>query len=241
MDYSNTMRHTPFPKALRIIALVVAITILVATGGVLFIWVSGGNAKPSAAVSAPSVPISGTAKLFRIVSDNSEVRFITNETLLGQPKTVVGTTHEVAGDIAIDFDNPTNSKVGAIRINVRTLKTDNEIRNRTLRGQVLQANSPEFEFATFVPKQLAGLPGRVSEGQAITFQIVGDFTVHGVSRPVTFDATVKPISRNRVEGSASATILYRDFNMSIPNAPGVANVSDQVRLEIDFVALPVSS
>jgi polyisoprenoid-binding protein YceI len=179
--------------------------------------------------------------LFRIVPGSSEVRFIINETLLGQPNTVVGSTQEVAGDIAVDFDNPTNTRVGTIRINMRTLKTDNEIRNRTLRGQVLQANSPEFEFATFVPKPIMGLPIKVNEGQAITFQIVGDLTLHGVTHLVTFDATVTPISRGRVEGTAGVTISYRDFNLNIPTAPGVANVAEQVRLEIDFVALPVSS
>jgi polyisoprenoid-binding protein YceI len=238
MEY--TLRHTPFPKALRIMAMMVGVAVLLVAGVTLFLWVSGGSAQPSAAVSAPSVPVSGTATLFRIVPESSEVRFITNETLLGQPKTVVGTTNEVAGDIAVDFDNPSNSRIGAIRINVRTLKTDNEIRNRTLRGQVLQANTPEYEFATFVPKQITGLPTRIDEGQAITFQIVGDLTVHGVTRPVTFEATLKPISRSRVEGTARATVLYRDFNIVIPNAPGVADVSDQVRLEIDFVALPVT-
>ena len=240
MDYGHTMRQTPFPKALRIIALVAGVTILVAAAGLLYIWVSGGNAQPSTNLSAPSVPVNGTANLFRIVPENSEVRFITQETLLGQPTTVIGKTNQVAGDIAVDFDRPTNSAVGAIRINVRTLKTDNEVRNRALRGQILQANNPEFEFATFMPKQLTGLPDSVNGGQALTFQIVGDLTVHGVTRSVTFDATVTPISHNRVEGTARATVLYAEFNIVIPNAPGVANVSDEVRLEIDFVALPVS-
>jgi polyisoprenoid-binding protein YceI len=241
MEYSNTMRHGPFPKAIQIIAIVAVIIVLLVAGGTLFIWVSGGTAQPSTGVSAPSVPVSGTAKLFRIVTESSEARFLINETLLGQPKTVVGSTNEVAGDIAVDFDNPANTRIGVIRINVRTLKTDNEIRNRTLRGQVLQANSPELEFATFVPKQLIGLPDRINEGQPFTFQIVGDLTVHGATRPVTFEATVTPVSRSRVEGTARATISYEDFNINIPTAPGVADVADQVRLEIDFVALPVSS
>jgi polyisoprenoid-binding protein YceI len=240
MDYSNSMRPVPFPKMLWIVAIVIGAALLLVAGGLVFIWVSGGNGQPSANVSAPSVPVTGTAKLYRIVPDSSEARFIIDETLLGQPKSVVGSTRDVAGDIAVDFDNPTNSRIGAFRINTRTFQTDNEIRNRTLRGQVLEANRAEFEFATFVPKQLTGLPDRVQEGQPITFQIVGDLTVHGVTRPVTFDANVTPMP-TRIEGTAHATILYKDFNITIPNAPGVASVSDQVRLEIDFVALPVSS
>jgi len=34
--------------------------------------------------------------------------------------------------------------------------------------------------------------------------------------------------------------MYRDFGMSIPAAAGVANVSDDVRIEIDFAAQTIS-
>jgi hypothetical protein len=41
-------------------------------------------------------------------------------------------------------------------------------------------------------------------------------------------------------GSAEATVLRSDFQLTIPNAPGVANVSDEVQLSLDFEAAPAS-
>ena len=42
--------------------------------------------------------------------------------------------------------------------------------------------------------------------------------------------------RTQLTGSATAQILRANFDLQIPNAPGVANVSEAVTLTIDFVA-----
>lgn len=214
---------------------------VVAIAAAAYIWFGGGSGQPSRAVTAPSLIVSGSTRLFRITPEQSEVRFLITETLLGQPKTVVGATNNIAGEIALDFDKPAAAVVGAIRIDVRTLKTDNEIRNRTLRSAILLSNRPEFEFSTFTPSKLVGLPEKITLGEPVKFQIVGTLTVRDVSREVSFDATVTPVSRERLEGSAVATVRYKDFNITIPDAPGVANVGESVRLEIDFVAAIVNS
>ena len=44
------------------------------------------------------------------------------------------------------------------------------------------------------------------------------------------------VSEDRIEGSGSAVVLRSDFGLQIPSVPNVANVSDEVILEIDFVA-----
>jgi len=214
---------------------------LVAVLAIAFIWFGGGSGQPSQGVTAPSLQVSGSTRLFRILPEQSEVRFLITETLLGQPKTVVGTTNKIAGEIALDVDKPSSAMLGVIRIDVRTLQTDNEIRNRTIRSAILLSNRPEFEFATFTPSKIVGLPEKITTGEAVEFKIVGQLTVRGVSREVGFDATVKPVSTTRLEGSARTTVRYRDFDITIPDAPGVANVGESVRLEIDFAAAMVNS
>jgi len=178
--------------------------------------------------------------LFRIEQTESEVRFNIDETLNGNRITVVGTTDQVAGDIVVDFDNPGSSQVGTIRINVRTLTTDNRFRNDALRARILRSAEDEFEFAEFTPTDLANLPESVSVGDTIEFQITGDLTVRGTTNSVTFDTTVTVVSADRLEGYATATILYRDFGLVIPNVPSVSDVADEVILEIEFVALRVN-
>lgn len=224
-----------------VLRLGLTVVLLIVIGAALFgayIWFSGGNGTPSRAASAPALAVKtgDTGTLFEITASDSEARFIITEELLGQPKTVVGATHEVAGEMLIDFNNLAATQLGTIRINVRTLETDNDFRTRALRGQILQAEEAEFEFAEFAPISLLDLPAQVSFGTSFDFQITGNLTVHGVTQVVTFSATVTPIRKDRIEGTARATIIYKDFGISIPSAPGVANVSDNVQLEIDFVA-----
>lgn len=233
---------SPRRNSLRIILAVVAGVIALIAMGLTYIWFDGGSGQPSGVTTAPALVLDpgDTRVRFQVAPDESEVRFKIDEELLGNPKTVIGVTDEVAGEMLIDFDNPANSQLGMIRINVRTFATDNEIRNRALRGQILQADQSQFEFAEFTPTALEGLPDTVIIGTPIQFQIVGDLTVHGITREVTFDTTVTAISKSQLEGTASTVVLYRDFDISIPQAPGVANISDEVVLEIDFVAVASS-
>jgi hypothetical protein len=54
---------------------------------------------------------------------------------------------------------------------------------------------------------------------------------------VSFALTVTPLSETELVGSATTTVLRRDFNLQIPDVPSVANVSDEVILQINFVAV----
>jgi polyisoprenoid-binding protein YceI len=232
---SNTSQPNQLFKIGTILLVVVVIT---ATLGAAYIWFSGGNGQASAPITAPVLELApnDTRSLLHISPEESQVRFIIDETLLGNPKTVVGVTDQVAGDMLVDFNNPAHSQLGAIRINVRTLATDNEVRNRALRGQILQSEQDEYEYVEFIPTALNGLPEQVTLGQQFSFEIEGYLTIHGVTRMVTFDATLLPESETRLHGTAVTTVRHQDFDIIIPNAPGVAGVSDNVRLEIDFVA-----
>ncbi len=114
--------------------------------------------------------------------------------------------------------------------------TDSEFRDRAIKNRIL--NTDQYEFVTFTPTQIVGLPANGSVGQSYSFQIIGDLTVRDVTKPVTFDVTATPISETRLEGTAQTTIRYADFGLTIPQVRQVASVSEQVRLEIDFVAVP---
>lgn len=201
------------------------------------------EATPEAAEATEAVAASATTgrSLFRIQQDESEVRFILTEMLRGVPTTVIGRTNQIAGDIIVDFTQPSNSQIGTIRVNARTLLTDNEFRNRAIRGEILESARDEYEFSEFEPTSLEGLPESVTIGEPFTFQIVGELTVRDITQPVTFEATVTPISESRIEGIARTTVTRAAYNLNIPNVPGVADVSDEVALEIDFVAVAVAS
>lgn len=190
------------------------------------------DAAAAAAVEAPAAERS----LYRINSESSLVTFALQEDLRGVRTDVIGQTTEVAGDIVIDFTNPAASQLGTIRINARTLATDNEFRNRALRSEILLTSDDEYEFIDFEPTAVNGLPETVAVGETYTFDIVGNLTIVGVTNEVTFTTQVAVASADQITGTATANIAYADWGIAIPSAPGVANVTPDVTLTLDFIA-----
>jgi polyisoprenoid-binding protein YceI len=184
----------------------------------------------------PETPASEPV-LFEIVQADSEVRFILDEVLRGNPKTVIGATDQIAGEILYDAADPASAQVGTILVNARTLVTDDDRRNRAIGNQIL--DSGNFEFISFTPTAVTGIPASVGPGESVIFQITGDLTIRDVTTEVTFQATVVHVSADRLEGTATTTVQRGDYGLTIPNVPFVANVSEEVVLEIDFVATPV--
>jgi polyisoprenoid-binding protein YceI len=45
--------------------------------------------------------------------------------------------------------------------------------------------------------------------------------------------------RSTIEGSAEGTVLREDFGIGIPSVPGVAEVSEEVLIRLEFVAISV--
>jgi polyisoprenoid-binding protein YceI len=201
--------------------------------------------KPAAAVSEPLQALAidsptttaadaATTQRYEIAAGTSQARFVIDEVLSGAPFTVVGSTDQVAGQIALDPTDTESAQIGTMLINARTLATDSTQRDRAIQNRVL--NTEEHEYVSFTPTELMGLPSSLNQGETYAFQIVGDLTIRGVAQPVTFDATLTPASSERLEGSAITTIRYADWGISIPQVPMVASVSDDMQLYLDFVA-----
>lgn len=224
-------------RTTRIVIGGAALVALVAAVVLIFVYVSGGSGEASQAISEATLAPAAGGITFSIVPEESQVRFELDEDLRGQRVTVVGVTDQVAGQIRVDRERPWNTEVGPIRVNVRTMQTDNEFRNRAIRGQILLSAQDEYEFAEFVPTALSGLPEVVAVGEPFSFEMTGDFTLRGISQPVTFEVTVTPASETRLEGTAQTTVTRTQFGLNIPSVPGVANVEEEVLIAIDFVAV----
>lgn len=181
----------------------------------------------------PAQPAAGPV-LFEIAQAGAEARFLINEVLRGADKTVVGVTNQAAGQISIDAANPANSQIGVIQVNARTLTTDNNFRNRALKNQILRTN--DFEFITFEPTEIRGMPAAVLPGDTVAFQVAGNLTITDVTRPVVFDVTVTAVSTEQIKGLAETRILWRDFGLFIPDSPSVDTVADDVTLQLEFTA-----
>jgi polyisoprenoid-binding protein YceI len=69
--------------------------------------------------------------------------------------------------------------------------------------------------------------------------VTGNLTITGITNQVTFDVTATAVSESEIQGTASTVVLRPDYSLSIPSLPHVANVEEEVEIEIEFVALAV--
>jgi polyisoprenoid-binding protein YceI len=171
------------------------------------------------------------------LSEGSEARFFVNEVLLGSPKTVEGTTADVTGDIQFDLANPSTAMVGTIQINARDLSTDDNRRNGQIQNRILESAKDEFQYITFEPTSITGLPETAAVGDTFNVQMTGNLTIHGKTLEKTFDVAVTVASETELTGLGSTTITHQEFELSIPRVPLVASVEDNVKLEIAFNAV----
>lgn len=192
------------------------------------------------ATEVPSESAILSPQLFRIVPEASEARFYVYETM--PVGTAVGRTNQVAGDIVVDFNTPTNSQLGTIRINLRTLTTGNSDRDSSIRCCVLLTAQQQYEFADFVPTGITGLPERVQIGDTVQFWVSGNLTVRGVTSSVTFDVSLSLNSSSEIEGFARSTINRLDFGImnDTENMFDYHGVAEEITLEFDFLAEAVS-
>ncbi len=185
----------------------------------------------------PTAAAPGITHTYEIVPEESEARFMIDEVLLGNPKTVVGRTNQVSGEIVLDMQNPQAVEVGSIQVNARELTTDDSFRNRALRRQILDSAQDEYQFITFTPTEIEGLEDAAVELEtAQTFSLTGELQIRDIVQMVTFEMMVTAVSETELHGFGEAVVLRSDYDLQIPSVPGVANVSDEVMLEIEFVA-----
>lgn len=224
---------------LKNIVISIVVIGLLAVGSVFaYLYIAGGDGEVSQDIAdvSQSIEGDGEAVVFSIVSEESEASFTLEEDLRGTRTTVVGTTNQVGGEVALNFDNPASSEVGTITINARSLQTDNNFRNQALRSDILRSANDDYEFITFEPTSLSGLPDTVEVGETYTFDIIGDLTIIDTTNEVTFNAEVTIVSESEITGSATTNVTYGDWGIPVPSAPLVANVEDNADLAIDFVA-----
>jgi len=81
-----------------------------------------------------------------------------------------------------------------------------------------------------------GLPSPLPANGQWTFTLDGRLTVHGVTKAASWNATATRAGRD-LSGSATTLIHWADFDVEKPQAAvtQVVSVSDDIRLELDFV------
>jgi polyisoprenoid-binding protein YceI len=178
--------------------------------------------------------IPGEVYVWRVAPEQTQVSYSVNETLFGNPHTTVGTTSTVEGEFGlVGRDGKPAFQNAKLRVDLRTLTSDNRLRDETLRRTWLESN--KYPYAEFVPKEIADYPSNPSEGQEVHFKVTGDMTIRNITHPVTFDVTAKA-EGDTLSGTGTTFLLMRDYGIDPPEMLGRFKVEDGVTLTIKGVA-----
>jgi polyisoprenoid-binding protein YceI len=158
-----------------------------------------------------------------------------NEQLVGKdlPGDAVGSTAAVSGVIAVNMDGEIDVGQSRVVVDLNGLRSDNGIRDTYVRRTILDVDT--YPNAVFIPSRAEGLPFPLPESGAVSFRLIGALTIHGTSREVAWDVRARRTA-TEVTGTANATITFAEFGLKAPSVAAVLSVSDEIRLEIAFVA-----
>ena len=176
------------------------------------------------------------AALSPAASANESYKFDPSSSTIGfAVHQFLGTTQgkftRFSGKIDVDREHPENSSVTA-QIDVRSIDTRIKKRDDHLR-------SPEFFNAEKFP-QITFKSRSVKRTGSQSGDIIGDLTIHGVTRPVTLHVKLlTPMNEtSRTRWSVTTDpIIRRDFNlMFAPATEAVSGISQMVAINIEIEA-----
>lgn len=175
-----------------------------------------------------AAPLFASAAEYEIDAQHSSANFGVKHLVVS---TVKGSFSKVTGTINLDEKDITKSTVNAV-IDATSINTNQAQRDEHLR-------SPDF-FDTAKYPTITFKSSKVEKaGEGL--KVMGDLTLHGVTKPVTLDVTgfdkdVTAMGFTKRGGSATTKIDRKDFGLNwnkAIEAGGVA-VGDEVKIELEL-------
>jgi len=207
------------------------------TGGVRTDLPSAASPGSPAAGSAPtSASPEGAAIRIALAPENAQARYRAREQFVGASlnSDAVGSTPDVSGAIVLDGAGNVNPEQSKIVVDLRTLRSDQSQRDNYLQRNTLQTE--QFPLAEFVPTEARGAPAAVPTAGDASFQLMGNLTVHGVTRPAVWDVTAT-FAGSEMAGRATTQVKMTDFGMAKPQLARILSIEDELTLELEFRAL----
>ncbi|MGE0788095.1 MAG: YceI family protein [Sandaracinaceae bacterium] len=160
----------------------------------------------------------------------SRIQFVSDAPL----ERMTGTTSGLSGDITWDPSNLSQVS-GTFTVPVTSLRTGIDLRDEHLRGDSW-LDAGRFPNLTLEVERVEGAT-RLEPNSATRIRLHGSFTVHGVSRPVVVNATVRyiPGEHPEIRAQGRFTVRLTDHNISVP-APVRLKVSNEIVVNVSLRA-----
>lgn len=189
-----------------------------------------GTTPDSTPVSAPTseVPVIDDGELSGTwsITEGSKVGYRVKEVLGGVDTEGVGRTDAVTGTLTIEGPSIISAY---FEVEVATITSDSTRRDSQFAGPIMETSvHPTASFRLTRPIELAELPAL---GTTITAQAVGELTLHGVTREVSFEVSAR-VDNGVVGVLGAIEVLFGDYDIDNPSNAFVTTGDDGL---IEFV------
>ena len=200
------------------------------------------SAAPATVSSSPAGSAVG-ADVLRFVVDpaQSSATYVVREKIARLPvetdasgTTADVTSGDVTGKIYLTTRGLAADSKSAVRVDLNTLRSDESLRDRFVRDSTLQTNRGSNRYADFTLESATGFPTSYVEGQEVALKLTGAMTLHGVTKPITFDVKARR-QGEFLTATADTSFNMSEFGITPPNV-STARSHDLVRLQVVLVS-----
>lgn len=232
--------------------LVAALVVVVVVGGAAVWWfvlrddapeelsVDSGDSSSQTTTGTVPASLDGTWKVQ--TGGDTTAGFRIKESFAGglADHEAVGRSGSVSGSIDIDGTSVT---AGSFTVDLTDLEFTDDPgfpvanRVRALQGRGLEIST--FPEATFTLTEPIDFKEKPAAGKTVTASATGDLTIHGVTKPVTFDVEAKVDgSTIRVATAKPVPVKLADHGITPPTGGPVASVDDTGSFEFLVILGP---
>jgi polyisoprenoid-binding protein YceI len=170
--------------------------------------------------------VEGTRATYKVQEQLAGINF---------PSDAEGSTSAVTGAIQIGPDGAINAANSKLSVDLRQLKSDQDLRDNYLRVRVF--DTEKFPTMEFVPRRAMGMtyPFPSGAGAQAGFQLVGDMTIKGVTKEVAWTVIATFVGDN-IAGRAKTTFDFATFTLPKPTLARLLSVDDKINLDVELRA-----
>jgi len=205
------------------------------------------NDSPDLATDAPLIPsatagakrtglpagyAAGTVLHF-VVDSGSSAKYVAREQLavVPVPTNAVATTKDVTGEIFLTKEGLANGKKSGFKVDMRTVTSDESLRDRQVKSTMA---TDQFPFAEFAAESITGFPKDYSANQQVEMTMRGTLTLKGNSKPVEWSIFARAAG-DYLTAVADTDVKMTDFGITPPTV-SVSRVEDKVHLQVTLFA-----
>src|SRR5689334_25310975 len=225
-------------KSIRRVTMIAAVSVAVIAActsgesGVAYarsavVWARSADTTVGQGTTAVKSVPSKAAIRFVLAPEGSAARYRVREQLMGHdfPNDAVGETKGLTGAIAFDANGKVIRDESKFTLDAGAFVSDQNRRDGYVRNRLLE--SEDYPTISLVPTEIRGVKLPLPKSGTAQIQMLADLTVHGVTRPTTWNGTVQ-FNNAGVTGSASTVFTFEDIQLEQPRVPVLLSVADSI-------------